>query len=227
MSQKRKVKMAIDLVMTILLPILMAYSLIGETIHEWLGILMFLLFFLHHLLNWRWHKTLIKGHYSALRIFGTAINLILVIIMIVLPVSGIIMAKHTFRFLNLTVGISFARVVHMMASYWGFVLMSVHLGLHWNMIMNMVRKAMNVAKTLVWRMVLLRIVVILIVGYGIYSFFTRQFTDYMFLRSQFVFIDFSEFLLFFFIDYLAIMGLFVSFGYYFGKLLGRMTTAKR
>lgn len=178
---------------------------------------MFLLFFLHHLLNWRWHKNLIKGHYTAQRVFGTTIDILLVIIMIVLPISGIIMAKHTFGFLNLTAGVSLARVVHMLISYWGFVLMSVHLGLHWNMINT---------KTSVWRTILPRIAVILIAGYGIYSFFTRQFNDYMFLRSQFVLFDFREPLSFFFMDYVASMGLFVSLGYYSGKLLGLMTIVK-
>ena len=37
--------------MIILLPLLMAYSLIGETAHEWLGLFMFLLFILHHSMN--------------------------------------------------------------------------------------------------------------------------------------------------------------------------------
>ena len=37
--------------MLILLPLLMAYSLIGESIHEWLGITMFAVFILHHIIN--------------------------------------------------------------------------------------------------------------------------------------------------------------------------------
>ena len=42
MNQKAKIKMGIDLVMTILLLCQMAYMLIGETAHEWLGTAMFL-----------------------------------------------------------------------------------------------------------------------------------------------------------------------------------------
>jgi len=223
MSQRRKIQMVVDLAMTVLLPVLMAYSLVGETTHEWLGISMFLLFLFHHLLNWRWHKNLVKGRCSAQQVFGTIVNILLVVIMIVLPLSGIMMAKHTFDFLNITAGASLARVVHLLASYWGFVLMSVHLGLHWNMIMRMARKVAHISKTFVLRTMLLRIIVVLIVGYGIYSFFTRRFVDYMFLRSQFVFFDFSETLFVFFMDYLAIMGLFICFGYYFGKLLVHIT----
>ena len=61
MSAKRNIKMATDLVMTMLLPVLMAYSLVGEAIHEWLGIVMFLLFIVHQALNRQWYKNLFRG----------------------------------------------------------------------------------------------------------------------------------------------------------------------
>ena len=59
MSAKRNIRMAADIAMTILLPILMAYSLVGEAVHEWLGIVMFLLFIVHQALNRHWYKILI------------------------------------------------------------------------------------------------------------------------------------------------------------------------
>ncbi len=39
----------------------------------------------------------------------------------------------------------------------------------------------------------------------------------MFLRNQFVFFDFEEPLIFFFGDYLAVMGLFVFIGHYLAR----------
>ena len=44
-------KIGIDAAMLILLPLLMAYSLVGEAAHEWLGLTMFALFVLHHIIN--------------------------------------------------------------------------------------------------------------------------------------------------------------------------------
>ena len=38
MPTKRKIQILVDFTMTILLPPLMAYSLVGEKAHEWLGI---------------------------------------------------------------------------------------------------------------------------------------------------------------------------------------------
>ena len=75
--------------MAILLPLLMAYSLLGETAHEWLGIMMSALFILHHILNRKWYGGLCKGRYSAVRILGAVTDLFLLADMIALPVSGV------------------------------------------------------------------------------------------------------------------------------------------
>lgn len=47
----------------------------------------------------------------------------------------------------------------------------------------------------------------------------RQLLSYMFLRNQYVFYDFSEPIVYFLLDYIAVMGLFVWFGYYIMKFL--------
>ena len=54
MSKKNIAKIGIDIVLTVLLPLLMAYTLVGEVAHEWLGLAMLLLFIAHHVLNIRW-----------------------------------------------------------------------------------------------------------------------------------------------------------------------------
>ena len=48
------VRIIIDILMTVLLSILMAYSLVGEQAHEILGVLMFALFIAHHVINRKW-----------------------------------------------------------------------------------------------------------------------------------------------------------------------------
>ncbi len=61
---------------------------------------------------------------------------------------------------------------------------------------------------------LLRVVFIFIALYGFYAFVRRQIGSYMFLQNQFVFFDFGELRIFFFMDYLAVMCLFAVCGYY-------------
>lgn len=223
-TAKRKFQILIDAAMTALLPCLMAYQLISETAHEWLGMSMFLLLILHHALNFRWYRALNKGRWSCSRILGTVVNVLLFADMVFLLISGILMSRHVFAFLSIDGGISFARVLHLLASYWGFVLMSIHIGLHWNMIMAMMRKAMPAVKPSLTRSVALRIITVLICAYGIYAFINRKFSEYMFLKNQFVFFDFDEPLIFFFADYLAIIVLFAALGYYLLMLSGKVST---
>lgn len=61
MKTKMKLKLATDLLMTAALLLLMAYELIGQAVHEWIGIGIFALFVLHHILNSNWSKNILKG----------------------------------------------------------------------------------------------------------------------------------------------------------------------
>ena len=66
---------------------------------------------------------------------------------------------------------------------------------------------------------ILRILAGVIAAYGCYAFIKRQIGSYMFLKIHFVFFDYTEPLVFFMLDYIAVMGLFVAGGYYFSMFL--------
>lgn len=131
MSPKAIFKIMVDVLMTVVLLFLMGYQFWGDVAHEWVGAGMFLLFIIHHILNGNWYKTLIRGKYSPLRCFQVIIDLLVFLTMLGLMISGIMLSNHVFAFLNIRGGMSFARLTHMASSYWGFVLMAMHLGLHW------------------------------------------------------------------------------------------------
>lgn len=211
MSRKKKIRTTIDFLMVFLLPVLMAYSLVGEAVHEWLGIVMFLLFLLHHVLNIQWMRNLLKGRYTPIRIVRMVVNLLLTVVMFLMPISGLLMARHI-DFLKSPFGISWVRLVHLTVAYWGFVVMSIHLGLHWNMISGMLKKARCSKGRQPINRWLKRGIAILFAGYGVYAFVRRRFPTYLFLKNQFVFLDFGEPLLYFFFDYITIMFLFASMG---------------
>lgn len=219
MTVKRKVQIVIDVIMTVLLPVLMSYSLIGEAIHEWAGIAMFMLVLLHHGLNWKWHKNLLHGKYSGLRILGIAVNTVISLLMLALMISGIVMSRHVFSFLGLDGGASLARTVHLVASYWCYVLTAFHLGLHGSMLIGMLRKAFSIKAPSTVKSIVSKGSAVLIAGYGIYAFAKGELGAYMLLKTEFVFFDFSEQLVFFWADYLAIMALFAILGYYTSQML--------
>lgn len=211
MKPKKLIKIIIDTAMLILLPLLMAYSLIGETAHEWLGLAMFLMFILHHIMNPAWLKTLFKGRYTPYRIYNTVINVFLLAIMVLLPISGIMMSKHIFHFSGIG-GMSFARTVHLLLSHCGFVLMSVHVGNHVGAHRAGKNKGVTAA---LWT------VAIAMSIYGAYAFVTRDMASYLILKNQFVFFDFGEPRLRFMADYASMMCLFACIGAVIFKALKR------
>lgn len=70
---KIKLKLATDVFMTIALLLLMTYEMIGSEMHEWIGMAMFILFVLHHVLNIHWSKNIFKGRYTVFRYVQTTL----------------------------------------------------------------------------------------------------------------------------------------------------------
>lgn len=215
MKPKQIMRMIVDILMTAVLLLLTGYSLVGEIIHEWLGISMFALFVLHHILNSAWLWNVLKGKYAPFRILQTVMVVLMFISIMGSVVSGVILSRHVLSFLPITGGQSWARTVHMLCAYWGFVFLSLHLGLHWSMIMGMIKRMLK--KPSVIRAWIVRIIGFMIATYGIYAFHKREIGSYMFLRNQFVFFDFDEPFILFLLDYIAIMGLFVYIGHFIGQ----------
>ena len=104
--------------------------------------------------------------------------------------------------------------------------MALHLGLHGGMFLGMARKALHLQRPSRVRKILLPILGAGIAVYGCTVFFRRDLPTYLFLRTQFVFLDFQEPIPLFYIDYLAMMGTFLFLGYYVSKLLQRPSGKK-
>ena len=107
----------------------------------------------------------------------------------------------------------------MAASHWGFLLMTAHLGLHWGALLGMARKAGKTRLAGRPGSPLPAILGALIAIYGAVAMVKRDFATYLFLRAEFVFLDFSESKILFYLDYLAIMGTFVFLSHFAMKLL--------
>ena len=98
---------------------------------------------------------------------------------------------------------------------------SLHFGLHWGMILNVdAKKHISQRKYQVVGF----IVGLLTAAYGVYVFIKRNFLTYMFLRSEFVFLDYEEPKLLFFLDYLVLLGLCIFTAHYIAKLVRKAGT---
>ena len=217
MKQKQITRLVVDAAMTVVLLLLMGYSRIGEEAHEWLGIGMTVLFVLHHILNRKWIAALFRGRYTAFRVFQTLLACVIFVGLAISTYTGIMLSKHVFRFLGFTTGMADARELHLRSGYWNFILLSLHLGLHWVMIVSLIgKRCKNKSALLKW---IARLLAAGIAAYGVYALLARNITDYLFGTIGFAFFDESEPLAFFLLDYLAIMGTFVFLGHYCAKLL--------
>ena len=225
---KTRIKMGIDALMTALLLCLMAYQITGQALHEWFGAGMLALFIAHNILNIRWYGNLFKGKYRLLRIIQTTFNFSVLISMLCLGYSGIVMSRYVFAALPVSGSMATARRMHMAASYWGFVLMSFHLGMHWGRVTGMFRRLLK-GRTLpgkklsgmsVW---VLRLVVVLIAGYGLLCFIRKDIVSYMFLKNEFVFFDFEQSKLSVILEYAVMMGFWVFAGFSITKGIGKLS----
>ncbi len=213
---KRKIRWSVDILMMLALFFLMSYHFWGETAHEWAGAGMFVLFIVHQVLNRGWYRSLTRGKYTPVRILMLSVNILTLAALVILMYSGITMSRHVFVFLPARGGMAAARRLHIIGSYWGFLLMSLHLGLHWSMVWSKLER-----KTGKQNEYLYLAGSVLLAVYGAYAFIKRDFLSYLFLKSEFVYLDYSEPKILFYLDYMALMELCIFIMHYGSKLLRR------
>ena len=183
----KKIKLVVDILMYILFILLMGHHITENFIHEILGTILFILFIFHHILNIRYFKTIFKGKYTFRRSIVLIVDILLFISMIGMIVSAINISSDVFSFLNIPTKI-WGRKLHMLSTSWGFVLMSVHVGMHLNILINKLTKKMkdNMFEYVYY------LIMILLVIYGIYSFIKLNLISDMFLLNAFKYYDYSE-----------------------------------
>jgi len=224
---KGKLKIAADILMAAGMLFLPGYHLWDGAVHEWGGAGIFTLFIIHHILNFNFYKSLFKGKLSMFRITLIIINFLTLVSMLALMYSGITMSRHVFAFLKIQSGLAIARRLHILGSYWGILIMGLHLGLHWSMFLGIADKKLKINSASKIRGVICFSVGTLIACYGAYVLIKRDFFTYMFLKSEFVFIDYEESKVLFYLDYFAVMSLCIFIAHYFSRLLKIITLKKK
>lgn len=227
MKASVKFKICVDITMTAALYACMAYMLVGEEAHEWIGSGLALLFILHNALNRKWYAALLTGRYTPLRAFQTAVNLLCLASMAAAAVSGAAMSRYLYDIPFLSGGASLARTVHMLAAYWGYCFISLHLGLHWSMMLGMMKNAAAPQRAPRWITPLLRTAGAAAALLGAHALMRHNLLDYMFLRNQFVFFDTERPLCLFFLDYAAIMALWAWLAHYARLALIKVSARKK
>lgn len=222
MKRAKKIKPVIDAAMSVALLFLMAFQVTGDKYHEWIGAGMLVLFLIHNFLNANWYKALFKGKYSALRIMHTIVNLLVLAAILITGYSGIVMSRHVFRFLPVKGGMATARMLHLAGSYWAFVLMSIHLGMHWSMITGKYLKKKNRAL-----ICLVRIFAAAAAVTGAYFFAETEVFYNMFLQNEFAILDYETPGVLIILQNLAMMSTWVFIGHYFTRGIGKRNASAK
>ena len=217
MKPKAVIRLAVDLGMTALLPVMTAYNLTENTIHEVLGVSLFTLFVLHHVLNLRWYKTAFAGKQDLPRLLHTTVNILLFLAMIGLALSAVLTSKLVFSFLGLKGDLE-TRKLHVCLATWTYILLALHLGFHWNPVTGFLMRTMKSLDERT-RKLLLRLAAAATAAYGIYASFAHDIGAKLIMYYGFSFWDPERNPAFFFAEELAILGLYACAAHYAMKAL--------
>lgn len=218
---KQHIKYCLDIIMTICFICIMKIMITGISLHEKLGLIILGLVILHIILNYRW----VKG--MALRIFDTklnlvtkisvVLNLVLAILTVLLVVSGILISVTIFTNIAAENRELWANI-HKKSALLLFICISIHIGLHWKMIMYGFKNMFKIKGFSKIRTSALRIVTIVIMLFGLLSLFRNPILQDTFKINKESDSKNKSTKIQVILEYTSIMGLFIGGTYYTFKI---------
>ena len=123
----------LDVLLLVLFLAVMSFHALPKLLHEVLGLLLPLTVFLHLFLNRRWFSALFSGKWTVMRVMSVSVNLLLVICLFLVAVTGICLSNHLFKDMiplalqrNITL-----HQLHVSLPFAMLLLMGIHFGFHW------------------------------------------------------------------------------------------------
>lgn len=167
------VKFTLDLIMGIIFALLFnTHVLGGMSFHEIAGLAIGFAILIHIVLNWKWVKNVTLSIFSkkiALRTrIGYILNILLLLDMAVIIISGIFISKVLFPQLRMQ-NIFFNQRTHTAAAYLALALIGIHLGMHWKWVMSVFKKIIHINKSSKALEYISKGTAVLILAFGIYS----------------------------------------------------------
>jgi hypothetical protein len=150
----------------------------GLAFHEIAGLAVGLAFILHMLLNWRWIKQvtleLFSNKIPGKTKFGYILNVLLLLVMGYVVVSGVLVSKYLFP--NLRFGNEmFLKSTHISLSYFTLLLLGIHLGLHWDWVMKMCKRMFGITQNRNVFGYVAKVAVVLVLLLGVYNVYSTNY----------------------------------------------------
>lgn len=215
------IRNTLNLLMILCILVVMDYPFITNIIHEILGVFTLLLFMIHNTLNRHWYTAIGKGKMDLLRIIKTSMNLLFLIIIILVAVTGVLISQTIFSSFSLSDNL-WAHELHILSAFWGFILLSIHIGFHGKALWGKLCHWLRVDSTTLSYILLSRAASLLIIIYGIYASSKRNIGSKLLLQHVFNEYTAQPSLVSFIVDYAAIMGCYVVITYYLTSLFQKI-----
>lgn len=196
----------------------------GNLVHELAGTAMFALLIGHNLINRWWYGSVLRTPPNRRRWILVIVNLALLVPMVILLVTSLLISQSLFVSLPRFGGVT-ARELHLLAAYWVVALFSIHLGIHWTIVMGFITKAIGLRNKSAWRTWALRILSAGASAYGIYALGAMSYPAKLVDPYVLDMWDFQQNGILFLTNYAAITVLFASASHYLIMLITRRRQA--
>lgn len=213
MSNMFRLRLLLDFLAVGLVIACLAYWWLDNLGHELFGMGLFALVAVHNVFNRRWYGTVSKGRRDPVRIFNIVTIFCLAVAMLIMLVTSLLISRDVFHFLSLD-GAFAVREIHMFAGYWLLLIIAVHLGTRWTVVMTVFRGMLGLHEGGLFRTTLARVLALAIVAWGVESSFEMAFGSKLMLTYTLDMWDFTESTLGFFLNYGSIVGLYASITHY-------------
>lgn len=225
MSRIFLMRLGFDLVAAALLLFCLSYWWLGNVTHEVAGTALFLLLILHNVFNRRWYANAAAKGRQRRGLFNLTATALLVVSMLVLLVTSLLISNALSPIMSAYGGFT-VRQIHIAASYWAVILVSIHLGLRWPMLMGVARGWFGITHPSTIRTWSLRLATALVAAYGMWSSQAQTLGTKLSMQMTLDWWDFEASVAGFFLHWLAIAGLFIALTYYVKLGLAKLSLTR-
>ena len=191
----------------------LAYYWLDNMMHELVGTGMFLLVIAHNIFHRRWYGGLRRPPCETRTAIDRALVVCLLVAMAALLVTSVMISQTVFSAVAMPDSYT-ARRIHVLAAHWVLILVAIHLGIRWRMILAAVRNALGVRQGNAVRTAVMRLLAVAGAAAGLHSSYEMGIFGKLIARMSLEWWDFGESTIGFFLHHIAIMGLFAFLGHY-------------
>lgn len=191
----------------------LSYWWLGNAAHELAGTAMFLLLIVHNTFNRRWYGRIPSEGRRPRGVFNIAVTLLLLVSMLALLVTSVLISETLSDVMSAAGGFT-VRQIHTVAAYWVLVMVGIHLGLRWPMIMGVARSLLGINGPSLLRTVALRAAAAGLASLGVWSAFALDLGTKLSMQVSLDWWNFEEAVFGFFVHCAAILGLCITLTHY-------------